>query len=70
MAAVGVGAADREVVFDQFAATAGEDLRSSGQARPVLLAAVGREPSDTAAVCGHGAADRRAAAADWMGSGQ
>ena len=32
-----------------------------GKARPVLLAAGDREPSDAPAVRGHGAADRRAA---------
>ena len=32
------------------------------------MAAAGREPSDTAAVCGHGSADRRVAVADWIGS--
>ena len=50
-------------------ATAGQDRRPSGQARPVLLAAVGREPSDAAVVRKHGAADRRAAAANWIGGG-
>ena len=45
-------------------AAAGEDRRSSDQARPVLLAAIGREPSDAAAIWKHGATARRLAGAD------
>ena len=39
-----------------------------GQARAILLAAVGREPSDAAALWKHGAADRCAALADRIGA--
>lgn len=37
---------NRPLVADELAATAGEDWRQPGQARPVLLAPVGRGPSD------------------------
>ena len=57
------------MVIDQFAVTAGKDRRPVGQARPVLLAVVGREPSDAAFVRKHGAADRRSADAGWIGGG-
>ena len=46
------------LVADQFAATVGEDRRSSDQARAVLLTATGGEPPDGAAVRKHAAADR------------
>ena len=42
---------------DQFAAAAGEDGRQTGQARTVLLADAGREPSHTAVVREHDPAD-------------
>jgi hypothetical protein len=38
--------------------------RANGKARPLLLAAVGGEPSDAAAVWEYGAADRGAGGAD------
>ena len=38
-----------------------EDRRQAGQARAVLLADAGREPSDQAAVRGDGGKDRRLA---------
>ena len=47
----------RELVADEFRATAGEHGRAIGEARPVLLAAVGGEPSDEAAIWRHDAAD-------------
>jgi hypothetical protein len=50
VAAAGVAQANRELVADQLAAAVGEDRRASGEARPVLLAAVGGEPSDAAAL--------------------
>ena len=56
-----------QLVADQLAATAGEDRRPFDQARPVLLAAAGGEPSDAAAVRKHGAADRGAAGASGVG---
>ena len=58
MATVGIAAEDQGVVVDQFTATLGEDGRTVGETRPVLLAAVGREPSDAAAFRGDGATDR------------
>ena len=49
VAAAGAAAADREVVVDELAAATGENRRSIGQARSVLLVAPGGESSDTAA---------------------
>ncbi len=57
VAAVGVAERDRQVVTDEFAAAVGDDRWPSDQAC-VVLAAAGREPSDTAAV--RGAQVRRA----------
>jgi hypothetical protein len=48
-------------------ATVGEDRRQAGQTCPVLLANAGREPSDAAAVWGHGVPNRSAAAAHRIG---
>jgi hypothetical protein len=42
LAAAGAAEADRRLVADQLAATAGEDRRQAGQARAVLLADAGR----------------------------
>src|ERR1019366_198456 len=61
LAAAGVAEEDRELVADQFAATVGEDRRQADQARPVLLASVGRGPSDEPGVRGDSAADLGAA---------
>jgi hypothetical protein len=47
----------------------GEDGGRIGRARPVLLAAVGREPSDQAALWGDGRKDRRVAGADRVEGG-
>ena len=58
---VGTTEEDRQVVADQLAAAAGEDRRPVGEARPLLLAAAGRESPDAAAVWSHGTADRGAA---------
>jgi hypothetical protein len=44
-----------------------EDRRTVGQARPVLLAATGREPSEPAAVRGDAGADRTPASSDGIG---
>ena len=63
LAATGAAAEDREVVVDELAAATGKNRRSIGQARSLLLATVGGEPSDTAAVCVDGAADCWAASA-------
>jgi hypothetical protein len=54
----GAGHEDRELAADQLAAKAGENRRSFDQAREVLLAAAGREPSGQATVWEHGTADR------------
>ena len=43
MATVVASLERRKLVFDQLAAEAGEDRRTAGEARPVLLAAAGRE---------------------------
>ena len=48
---------------------AGNDGRALDQARPVLLAASGGEPPDTAAVRKHGAADRGVGRANRIGLG-
>src|SRR5262252_5527952 len=60
-AAAGTAEENREVVPDQLAATAGEDGRKVGEARPLLLASLGGEPSDAAAVRVDGTPDRVAA---------
>jgi hypothetical protein len=67
----GPGAAetDWQLVVDEPAATPGEDWRQAGQARPVLLAAVGRKPPDEAAICGDGTADRCAGGGDGVDAG-
>jgi hypothetical protein len=59
-ATYGDGAAeeDREVVVDEFAAATCKNGRSSGQARSLRLATVGREPSESVEVWKHGAAAR------------
>src|SRR5271157_5344120 len=64
VAAAGAAQANRELVADQLAATTGEDRRTAGETRPLLLAAVGREPSDEAAVRGDAGPDRAATATD------
>ena len=51
------------MVTDQPAAAVGEDWRPIDKACPLLLAAVNREPSEAAAVCGHAAEDRGATVA-------
>jgi hypothetical protein len=53
--------ANRELVADQLAATAGEDGWTAREACPLLLAFAGGEPSDEAALWEYGAADRGAA---------
>jgi hypothetical protein len=66
-AAAGLAQANRELVTDELAATAGENGRTAGEACSLLLAAVGGEPSDEAAFWKHGSADGHPAAADWIG---
>ena len=59
---------------DQFAAAAGEDGWTAGEACPLLLAPVGREPSDETVVWQYAPADRRAVAsggiAEAVGAGK
>ncbi len=62
VAAAGVAEANRELVADELAATAGEDGRTAGEACPLLLALAGGEQSDEAALWEYGAADRGAVA--------
>ena len=57
----------QDPTFRLFAATFGEDRGTVGQARPVLLAAAGREPSEPAAVRGDAGADRAPAGSDGIG---
>jgi hypothetical protein len=64
LAAAGVAEPDRQLVVDEPAAAIGQDGWPIGQARAVLLAALGREPSDQAAFWGDGGTDRRLAGGD------
>jgi Transposase DDE domain group 1 len=69
LAAADVAKANRELVADELAATAGEDRRSSGETCPLLLAAFGREPSNAPFVREHGAADCGSAGGKRVGDG-
>ena len=69
VATLGAAEEDRELVPDELAAAVGEDRWASDQARPVLLAAPGREPPDAGPVWKHGAANRSVAAAERIGRG-
>src|ERR1019366_5317041 len=62
----------REALNDswKFAASAGEDGRQAGQARPILLADAGREPSHAAVVREHGPAHRCAGGGDRVVGGR
>jgi hypothetical protein len=68
VAAAGAAEGNRNVVVDQLAAAAGEDRRPVGKACPLLLAVVGREPSDAAPVRKYAAADSGFAAAGRIGA--
>ena len=57
LAAAGTTEASRQLVAHQLAAAAGEDGRPADQARAVLLAAAGGEPSDAAPVWSHAGQD-------------
>ena len=57
----------RGEVADQLAATNDEDRWPVGEARPILLANVGGEPSHAAVVREHGPADRCAGGGDVAG---
>ena len=67
VAAAGAAEGNRNMVFDQLAAAAGEDRRTVGKACLVLLAIVGGEPPDAAPVWKHTAADRGFATASRIG---
>ena len=64
VAAAGAAAADQELVADEPAAAADENGRAAGQARLLLLAAVGRGTSEPQAVRPHPAQDLGAATAE------
>ena len=68
LAAAGAAEGNRNVVINEFAATVGEDGRQEGQTCPLLLATAGGEPSHTALVRKHAAADRGFAAASRIGA--
>jgi len=55
MAPVGVAEEDRQLIADDFAATAGKDPRQADTERPALLDPAGGKPSDAAVVRQHGA---------------
>jgi hypothetical protein len=57
LSAAGITKKDRQLVLDESPAAAGEDRREAGETCPLLLAIVGRESSDAAAVRSDGAAD-------------
>jgi hypothetical protein len=63
-------AADRRLVADQLAAAPAENRRTVDQARTLLLAAAGGEPSDAPALWQHAAEDRGAAIARGIGDPQ
>ena len=63
VAAAGAAEEDRQVVGDELATAAGENRRPAGEACPILLASVGREPSDATALRVDAPADRAAALA-------
>src|SRR6266849_4541402 len=57
VAAAGAAEEDRELVADQLAAAAGEDGRAVGETCALLLASVGRGPSDAPSFRGDFAED-------------
>ena len=63
-AAAGAAVENRQLVAHQLASAVGENRRPIGKACTILLADVGREPHDQAAVRQHGAANRGTAAAN------
>jgi len=67
VAAAAAAAACGPLVVDEPATTIGQDGRPAGQARPVLLAPVGRKSFDAAAVRSDGAADGGVARASGVG---
>jgi len=67
VAAAGAAPEDRQLVLNHLAAATGDDGRSAGEARPLLLAAVGRRTSDAAPVRSDGVADDGVARASGVG---
>ena len=67
VAAAGAAEENRQLLAHQPAAEAGENRRPNDQARALLLAAVGREPSDAPPLRVDGTADRVAAPASRIG---
>src|SRR5271157_4796281 len=67
VAAADVAQANRELVADELAATAGEDGRTAGETCPLLLATAGGRTSDAAAVRGNAGPDRAATDTDGIG---
>ncbi len=70
VAAAGAAEAEQQLVADELAAAAGEDRRAADQTRSQLLAALGGESSDTAAVWSHGGPDHCATLASRLGEPQ
>jgi hypothetical protein len=68
VASSGAAEANRGLVVDEFAATAGEDRRAAGKTCQLLLAAAGRERFEAAALRKHRAQD--GGATRTMGIGQ
>ena len=69
-ATVGVATEDRELVADEFTAAAGEDRRTAGEARALLLVAVGGRAPESETVWQHAEDDCGAAAAGRLASQQ
>ena len=67
MAAADVAQANRELVADQLATTAGEDRRTAGETCALLLATAGGRTSDAAAIRGDAGSDRSTTDTDGIG---
>ena len=70
VAAAGATQEDRRLVVDQLVAAVSEDGGPSGEARPLLLAAAGRELPHVSSLRGFVTPDRVAAAASGIGKAQ
>ena len=68
MATFGTAAEDQAVVADEFAAVLGQDRRTAGEARAILLAFAGRRALEPQAVQQHAANDLGNAAARRLAS--
>ena len=64
LATVSVAEEDWELVADEFAEAFGEDRRTAGEPRAILLAFAGRGAPESEAIREHAANDRGAAAAE------